>query len=125
DAERVHVGGASPIASLVHAARAVAGGRSQNVLVTVGWNGYTAMRPKPGARRRRLEISGLTRTFRDFYRPFGAVLPAQIYAWIATRYQKEFAVPPEAPGTVAVACRRHAQKNARALMRGKPLTMDD
>jgi acetyl-CoA acetyltransferase len=121
----VHMGGASPIAAIGHAARAVAGGLAQNVLVTVGWNGFTAMRPKPGTRRRRLEISGLMRTFRDFYRPFGAVLPAQVYAWIATRYQKAFDVPPEAPGAVAVACRSHAQKNPKAVMRGKPLTIED
>ena len=121
----VHMGGASPTSAIGHAARAVAAGLAKNVLVTCGWNGFTAMRPKPGTRQRRLEITGLMRTFRDFYRPYGAVLPAQIYAWIATRYQKEFDVPPEAPGAVAVACRSHAQKNAKAVMRGKPLTLDD
>ncbi len=122
----VHMGGASPTAAIGHAARAVSSGLANAVLVTVGWNGYTAMRPKPGARRaRRLEFSALTRTFRDFYRPYGAVLPAQIYAWIATRYQKVFDVPPEAPGAVALACRRHAQLNPLAVMRDKPLAMAD
>jgi acetyl-CoA acetyltransferase len=120
-----HMGGASPTAAIGHAARAVAAGLAKNVLVTCGWNGFTAMRPKAGKRQRRLEITGLTRTFRDFYRPYGAVMPAQIYAWIATRYQKLYDVPPEAPGAIAVACRSHAQKNAKAVMRGKPLTMDD
>jgi acetyl-CoA acetyltransferase len=122
----VHMGGASPTAAIGHAARAVSSGLASAVLVTVGWNGYTAMRPKPGARRgRRLEFSSLTRTFRDFYRPYGAVLPAQIYAWIATRYQKLFDVPPEAPGAVALACRRHAQLNPLAVMGGKPLMLEE
>ncbi|MGH7898275.1 MAG: thiolase C-terminal domain-containing protein, partial [Candidatus Binatia bacterium] len=122
----VHMGGASPVAAIGHAARAVAAGVASAVLVTVGWNGYTAMRPKPGARSgRRLEFSALTRTFRDFYRPYGALLPAQIYAWIATRYQRLYDVPPEAPGAVAVACRKHAQANPLAVMRDKPLTLDD
>src|SRR5207237_6227980 len=89
----VHMGGASPIAAIGHAARAIASGVASAVLVTVGWNGYTAMRPKPGARRGPpLQFTSLTRTFRDYYRPYGAVMPAQIYAWIATRYQKLFDV---------------------------------
>jgi acetyl-CoA acetyltransferase len=125
-AATVHMGGASPTAAIGHAARAIADGVANTVLVTVGWNGYTAMRPKPGARRGpALQFGALTRTFRDFYRPYGAVLPAQIYAWIATRYQKLFDVRPESPGAVAVACRRHAQRNPRAIMRDKPLSLDD
>ena len=125
-ATTVHMGGASPVSAIGHAARAVAAGVASAVLVPVGWSGYTAMRPKPGGRRsRRLEFSSLTRTFRDFYRPYGALLPAQIYAWIATRYQRLFDVPPEAPGAVAVACRKHAQTNSLAVMRGKPLTIED
>ena len=125
-AATVHMGGASPIAAIGHAARAIASGVASAVLVTVGWNGYTAMRPKPGARRGPpLQFTSLTRTFRDYYRPYGAVMPAQIYAWIATRYQKLFDVPPEAPGAVAVACRKHARLNSRAVMRDKPLALDD
>ncbi|MBI2963103.1 MAG: transporter [Deltaproteobacteria bacterium] len=125
-ASTVHMGGASPTAALAHAARAVEDGVAGAVLVTVGWNGYTAIRPKPGARRSRpLQFNALTRTFRDFYRPYGAVLPAQLYAWIATRYQKLFDVPPEATGAVALACRRHARLNPRAVMRDKPLTLED
>ena len=120
----VNMGGASPVAAIGQAARAVQAGIARNVLVTMGWNGYTAMRPKPGTRKRRLEISGLMRTFRDFYRPYGAILPSQMYAWIATRYQKLFDVPAEAAGAVALACRAHAQKNDRAMMRGRPLTME-
>jgi acetyl-CoA acetyltransferase len=125
-AATVHMGGASPTAAIGHAARAVEKGVAKAVLITVGWNGFSALRPKPGARRNPpMQFSALTRTFRDFYRPYGAVLPAQIYAWIATRYQKLFDVPPEAPGAVAVACRKHARRNARAVMRDKPLTLED
>ena len=125
-AATVQMGGASPTAAIGHAARAIESGIASVVLVTVGWSGYSAMRPKPGARRGApLQFGSLTRAFRDFYRPYGAVMPAQLYAWIAMRYQHLYDVPPEAPGAIAIACRKHAQLNPKALMRGKPLTMDE
>ena len=122
----VEMGGASPVAAIGHAARAVTEGIASAVLVVVGWNGYTAMRPKPGARRVRVpEFQATVRAFRDFYRPYGAVLPVQVYSWIATRYQRLYGVPPDAPGTVAVAMRKHSHMNPKAVMREKPLTMED
>lgn len=122
----VEMGGASPVAAIGHAARAVTEGIASAVLVVVGWNGYTAMRPKPGARRVRVpEFQATARAFRDFYRPYGAVLPVQVYSWIATRYQRLYGVPPDAPGTVAVAMRKHSRMNPKAVMREKPLTMED
>jgi acetyl-CoA acetyltransferase len=122
----VEMGGASPVAAIGHAARAVTEGIASAVLVVVGWDGYTAMRPKPGARRVRVpEFQATVRAFRDFYRPYGAVLPVQVYSWIATRYQRLYGVPPDAPGTVAVAMRKHSRMNPKAVMREKPLTMED
>lgn len=122
----VEMGGASPVAAIGHAARAVTEGIASAVLVVVGWNGYTAMRPKPGARRVRVpEFQATVRAFRDFYRPYGAVLPVQVYSWIATRYQRLYGVPPDAPGTVAVAMRKHSRMNPKAVMCEKPLTMED
>jgi len=125
-AATIQMGGASPTAAIGHAARAIQGGVASTVLATVGWHGYSAMRPKAGTKRiPPLQFGSLTRAFRDFYRPYGAVMPAQLYAWIATRYINLYGVPPEAAGAVAIACRKHAQLNEKAMMRGKPLTMDD
>jgi acetyl-CoA acetyltransferase len=126
-ATTVHMGGASPTASLQHAALAVRAGTARNVLVVVGWNGYSAFRPREGVPkpRRGLDASAVSDVLLDFYVPYGARSAAQYYAWIATRYQQLFGTLPTDTGSIAVAFRKHAHLNEKALMRGTPLTMDD
>jgi acetyl-CoA acetyltransferase len=122
-----HMGGASSCAGIVHAAAAVAAGLAEAVLVVVGWNGYSAFRHRPGARvpRRGIDAAAVGDTVVDFYLPYGARAAAQFYGWIATRHQQLYGTLPTDTGEIALTCREHAQHNEKAVMRGRPLTMDD
>jgi len=119
------MGGASPVTALQSAALAIAAGIAKNVVVMVGWNGYSALRPKPGIKHREtISIPALERTLTNYYAPYGAASPVQMYAWIAMRHRQTFGISDEATAAVAMACRKHAQYNDRALTRGQPMDLE-
>ena len=126
-ATTVHMGGASPTASLQHAALAVANGLATNVLVVVGWNGYSAFRPREGVPRprRALDAGSVADVTVDYYLPYGARSAAQFYGWIAMRHKLLYGTLDTDMGEIALTCRENAQHNDKALMRGKPLTMEE
>ncbi len=70
----VHMGGASGIAAIGDAAMAVQAGLARNVLVVVGWNGYSAFRPREGVPvpRRGLDLTAIGDVVLDYYLPHGA-----------------------------------------------------
>jgi acetyl-CoA acetyltransferase len=123
-----HQGGASPTSSLETAALIVSQGIANTVLVVMGWNGFSAMRRKAGTNKAPMRVGegipALTSTLREYYNPQGATAPAQWYAWLATRHKQLYGVTDEATGAIAIAARKHAQHNERALMRGRPLDME-
>jgi acetyl-CoA acetyltransferase len=57
--------------------------------------------------------------------PFGWFPQPVYFATIARRHMHEFGTRPEQLGAIAVACRRHANLHPTAVMRGKPLSLDD
>jgi acetyl-CoA acetyltransferase len=121
-----HLGGASPTAALQTAVMAIASGVARNVLVVVGWNGFSAFRPKPGVKppRRGLDAGSVGNVVIDYYVPYGTRIPAQFYSFVLNRYKQLYSVPDEAAAEVALTCRAHAQLNDRALMKGRPLTLE-
>ena len=120
------MGGASPVAALSTAAMAIATGMASVVLVPIGWNGYSANRPRPDARpNKRRFRAGFFDVVKNYYAPYGLRSAPWWYSLYLQRYVKQFDVPAEAAGAIAVACRAHAQLNDKALMRGRPLTMDE
>lgn len=121
------MGGASPTASLQSAALAVAAGRATTVVVLVGWNGYSFLRPRPGVPQPRHGVT-MTSAFdalTDFVIPHGAITPVQFYSFICMRHRQLYGIDETHTGAVAMAARRHAQLNEKALMRGTPMTFDD
>lgn len=123
-AATIHMGGAAPAASLGAAAAAIDAGLADSVLLPAGWNGYS------GARARQTIADDLSSIpggaiARDYYMPFGFTSPPQWYAVMARRHMHEFGTTAEQLGAIAVAMRRHAQRNPGAVMHGRPMTLDD
>jgi acetyl-CoA acetyltransferase len=124
-AATIHMGGASPVAALQSAAMAVSLGIANHVLITLGWLGYTAIRPKPHAPRQgKPLVNPFANNTRDFAFPYGLLTPVQGYAFLANRHKQLYGIKPEHTGAVAIACRKHAQLNERALLRGTPMSME-
>lgn len=120
------MGGASPTAALITGAMAIATGQAETVLITIGWNGYSALRPRPDAKPNNRRFSAaFFQTVKNYYAPYGLRSAPWWYSLYLQRYVKHYGVPPEAAGAVALACRKHAQLNDKALMRDKPLTMEE
>ena len=57
----------------------------------------------------------LAGTIGAYYLPYGAIVPVQWYAWLATRHMKLYGTPFETMGAIAVTARKHAQLNPTGL----------
>ena len=119
----IRMGGASATASLQSAAMAVASGVAKVVLCVFGWKAASETRFS----RRPVSSSGTLRqrtvpgSFED---PYGSFVPVQYYAHMAKRHMHEYGTTSRQFGAVAVAMRKHAILNPRAIMR-KPMTIED
>ena len=122
-AATVNMGGAAPVASLQVAAMAVTSGAADYVLLPAGWNGYSGSRAREAVTFEAALPGGAIA--RDYYIPHGLTAPPQWYSIVARRHMHEFGTTQEQLGAIALAMRAHARLNPNAVMRDKPMTIDD
>lgn len=114
----VHMGGASAVAALLAAAMAIASGVATNVLIPSGFKFYSSRKVQDPSAMPMPWVAS------DYYMPYGLLAPAQWYSLIARRHMHDFGTTAEQLGAIAIAMRKHAQLNPNALMRERPLTME-
>jgi acetyl-CoA acetyltransferase len=116
---QVGYGGGAGCGVVGHAAMAVATGQCN---VAVAWRsrkrGGAGSRPWAGVRNR---VGGN----QQWSRPWGLLRPVDEIAMLTRRYQHEFGATREQLGSVAVAFRRHANRNPAAMMHDKTLGLDE
>ena len=105
---------------VVQAAMAVSNGMANNVVVYRSVNGRSG--PRYG--------SGVVTTRRGegnsaFTEPYGLLVPGQSSALRARRHMHEFGTTERQIGSVALAFRKHACLNPKAIMYGRPITLED
>lgn len=111
-------GGSGTCGALAHAAMAVETGQARYVAV------FRSLCQGPGHRYG--QAGGFTELpHLNFMVPFGMFSPPLMIAPLVRRYIYEFGAKPEHFGEIALVCRDNAQRNPRAVMRGRPLTMED
>lgn len=120
----IYVGGASAVASLQTAVVALTSGICNYVLAVRARNGYSGGRTGSNAQFLLSVLPG-SPLRRDFEFPYGFSSPVQWYSLIARRHMEEHGTTREQLGHIALAARRHANLNPRAMMYGRPMTMED
>jgi acetyl-CoA acetyltransferase len=124
----VRSGGASFVASIMDACCAIHAGVATCVLVVAGRRGYSQQRISRGGGARSgagVVMPPALAAMTEFERPYGNLNPGQMYAQAAVRHMHQYGTTSAHFGMVAVACRKHANLNPRALMHERPLTLDD
>jgi acetyl-CoA acetyltransferase len=119
----LRTGGASFASAIQSAALAVHGGVARHVLLVAGRRGFSAQRvslTSEGA----IPPHPVMRSIDEFERTFGNTVASQWFAQAARRHMHEFGTRSEHFGHIAVACRKHANLNPRALMYEKTMTLE-
>jgi acetyl-CoA acetyltransferase len=115
--DNTSVGGSSFVIHVAHAATAIATGRCEVALVTHGESG----RSRVGMPRRSNDPDSLRGQFEA---PYGLPQPVGAYAMACSRHMYEYGTTHEQLAEIAVATRKWAMLNPKAMMRD-PITIDD
>jgi len=111
------VGGCSFLLHVEHAMAAIHAGLCEVALITHGESGLSRL-SMPGGRW------GEDSTNNQYELPYGHIGPATGYGFVATRHMHEYGTTKEQMAEVAVATRKWATLNPKALMRD-PITVED
>ena len=86
---------------------------------------YRALAQGQFRRFGQLLMEGRVNEANAFRLPAGLLTPAQRFAMPIKRYMHEYGITSRQLGQIAVASYKHAQHNPRAVMYGKPITIED
>jgi acetyl-CoA acetyltransferase len=115
-------GGGGPCGSVLLGAMAVATGMADCVVA------FRAMNERSGRGTGRFGLAAVragASGARGYMEPYGLFSPAQSVGLSARRHMHLYGTRSEHFGAIAVACRAHAQSNPNAVMRGRPLTIEE
>jgi acetyl-CoA acetyltransferase len=115
--DKISYGGGASCATVMHAAAAIAAGLATTVVCHRARN-RGARTSRPWSQER-----VLVRDDKALHTPWGLIRPVDLIGMWAHRHMHEFGTRREHFGNVAIAARRHAQRNPWAMMRGRPLDM--
>jgi acetyl-CoA acetyltransferase len=115
--DKISYGGGASAATLMHAAAAIASGLATTVVCHRARNrGSRTSRPWSQERV-------LVQDDKALHTPWGLIRPVDVIGMWAHRHMHEFGTKREHFGNVAIAARRHANRNPGAMMYGRPLDM--
>jgi acetyl-CoA acetyltransferase len=115
--DKISYGGGASCATLMHAAAAIVTGLATSVVCHRARN-RGSKTARPWAQERELVIDD-----KALHVPWGLIRPVDVIGMWAHRHMHEYGTTREHLGNVAIAARKHAQRNPFAMMRDRPLDM--
>ena len=119
------IGGGNSTETLVaHAIGLIEAGYCENMLIFRSMNGRSFNRQGGQAPDGAAPVPTIS-SIDDMWAAWGFTTPAQLHSMTCMRYMRDYGLTSRQLGEVAVAHRRHANLNPKAVFYERPLTMDD
>ncbi len=115
---RIGYGGGAGCGTVGHAAMAVATGQAE---VAVAWRS----RKRGSGPRPWTNTSSQLRVPGQWTRPFGLLRPVDEIAMLTRRYMHEYGATRDHLANIAIAVRKHANRNPAAIMHDRPMSRED